>query len=94
VPGVRTVALAGLVGIGVAVYFSLWFRWPTFLAIAIGATVGVVLLLIAASLAGDPAAADAAWRAAAPDLARRERPEPPDADGGVAAGDAGEGASG
>lgn len=72
-PGGRTLALAAAVGIGVGLYLALWFHWPTFIAIAIGATMAVVLLLFSASLDDDPAAADAAWRAAAPDLADRER---------------------
>lgn len=72
-PGSRALALAVAVGLGVGLYFALWFRWPTFVAVGIGATMAVVLLLISSSLADDPAAADAAWRAAAPDLAARER---------------------
>jgi hypothetical protein len=72
-PSARAAALAAVVGIGVALYFAVWFGWPTFLAVAIGATMAVILLLFAASLGGDAAEADAAWRAAAPDLAARER---------------------
>jgi predicted MFS family arabinose efflux permease len=72
-PGRRALLLAAAVGVGVGTYFALWFRWPAFLAIAIGATMGVILLLMSASLGDDPTEADAAWRAAAPDLAARER---------------------
>jgi hypothetical protein len=72
-PTVRALALAVIVGLGVGLYFALWFRWPAFLSIAIGATLGVVFLLFASSLGPDPQEADAAWRAAAPDLAERER---------------------
>lgn len=72
-PTVRALALAVIVGLGVGLYFALWFRWPVFLSIAIGATLGVVFLLFASSLGPDPGEADAAWRAAAPDLAERER---------------------
>jgi hypothetical protein len=73
VPSARALAAALLTGTGVALYFALWFRWPTFLAIGAGATLAVVMLLFAASLGDDPEEADAAWRAAAPDLAARER---------------------
>jgi predicted MFS family arabinose efflux permease len=73
-PSFRALGLALLLGVLITVYFALWFGWPAFLALAIGATMGVVLLLFATSLADDPAEADAAWRDAAPDLAARERP--------------------
>jgi hypothetical protein len=72
-PSGRALALAVILGLGAGLYFALWFRWPAFLAIGIGATLGVVMLLFASSLAADPEEADAAWRAAAPDLAERER---------------------
>ena len=67
-PSLRIVALALAVGVGVGLYFQGWFHWPTFLAVGGGAVMTIVLLLIAASLGDDPAAADAAWREAAPDL--------------------------
>jgi hypothetical protein len=69
-PGWRALAIAAAVGIGVAAYFQLWIRWPTPFAVAIGATMAITLLLIAASLGHDSAAADVAWREAAPDLVR------------------------
>jgi hypothetical protein len=72
-PGPRTLAIAAALGVGVAAYFALWLHWPTFLAVGIGATMAVVLLLFASSLSDDGAEADAAWRAAAPDLVARER---------------------
>src|SRR5687767_13495277 len=72
-PSARALAVAALVGLGAALYFLLWLRWPTFIVIGAGATLTVVMSLFAASLAQDPEAADAAWRAAAPDLAERER---------------------
>jgi hypothetical protein len=72
-PTARALGVAVLAATGITVYFVLWFRWPTFLAIAVGATLGLVMLLFATSLGPDPAEADAAWRAAAPDLAERER---------------------
>jgi predicted MFS family arabinose efflux permease len=71
VPGVRSAIVAVLVGLGAGLYFALWFHWPTFLAVAVGAFMAIVLLMIASSLGEDPAAADAAWREAAPDLVTR-----------------------
>ena len=67
----RALALAIAVGLGVGAYVQLWLHWPTFLAVAIGAVMTIVLLLLAASLGGDPGLADAAWREAAPDLVVR-----------------------
>ncbi len=69
-PGWRALAIAAVVGLGVGGYVQLWIHWPTPLAVAIGAAMAIILLMIAASLGDDPAAADAAWRAAAPDLVR------------------------
>ena len=79
-PGIRALAIALVLGLGVGVYVQARLHWPTFLAVAIGAVMAIVLLLLAASLGEDPAAADAAWREAAPDLigrpAAREPGEP------------------
>jgi hypothetical protein len=68
VPGIRALVIALGLGLGVGVYVQAWLHWPTFLAVAIGAVMAIVLLLLAASLGEDPAAADAAWRDAAADL--------------------------
>lgn len=67
-PGLRAVLAAIGVGVIVGGYVLLWIRWPTFVAVAVGAFMAIVLLMIAASLGGDPSVADAAWRKAAPDL--------------------------
>jgi predicted MFS family arabinose efflux permease len=83
VPSVRIVLLALLTGVAVGLYFALWFHWPTFLAVGGGAVMGILLLLVAASLGDDPAAADAAWREAAPDLVTARR-----SDDAASAGDA------
>jgi hypothetical protein len=69
-PGWRALAIAAAVGVGVAAYFQVWIHWPTPFAVAIGATMAITLLLIAASFGDDSTAADAAWRDAAPDLVR------------------------
>ena len=60
------------VGFAVGTYVELWMRWPTFVAVGLGAVMAIVLLMLASSLGEDPAEADAAWRAAAPDLIGRE----------------------
>lgn len=71
-PAARTVLAALLAGFALGAYLQAWVGWPTFLAVAIGALMVVFILLVAASLGDDDAAADAAWRAAAPDLAGRD----------------------
>jgi hypothetical protein len=60
----RATVLGVGAGLAVGAYLAVATGWPTYLAIALGALVGLVLLLIAASLGDDPAAADEAWRAA------------------------------
>jgi hypothetical protein len=82
-PGGRTILAALAVGLVVGIYLQRWVGWPTFLAVAIGAVMAVLILLVAASLGQDDAAADAAWRAAAPDLAGSDPGRSP----AVAAGD-------
>jgi hypothetical protein len=69
-PGLRGLIVATISGLLPALYFGLWFHWPTFLALAAGAVVAVVMLLVIASIGPDPAAEDLAWREAAPDLVR------------------------
>lgn len=71
-PGARTVLAAVALGVAVGVYLQAWIHWPTFLAVAVGALMIVSILLLAASLGQDDAAADAAWRTAAPDIAGRD----------------------
>jgi hypothetical protein len=70
--GGRTILAAVAVGVAVGAYLQGWVGWPTFVAVAVGAVMAVFILLVAASLGQDDAAADAAWRAAAPDLAGRD----------------------
>ena len=71
-PSIRTILVALVVGAGFGIYLQALAGWPTFVAVAVGAVMVVFILLVAASLGDDDAAADAAWRAAAPDLASRE----------------------
>lgn len=71
-PSLRAILAALALGIVVGVYLQRWIGWPTFLAVAVGAVMGVLILVVAASFGDDDATADAAWRAAAPDIAGRE----------------------
>ena len=64
----RTLVIAASTSLGLVVYLSLWFHWPLTLSLAVAALLGMLVLATSASLGEDPAAADAAWRAAAPDL--------------------------
>jgi len=71
-PGsLRTLAIAAISSLGLVLYLVLWFRWPITLSLAAGALMATVVVMTSASLGADPAEADAAWRAAAPDLVER-----------------------
>jgi predicted MFS family arabinose efflux permease len=70
--GGRTIVAAVAVGVAVGAYLQALVGWPTFVAVAVGAVMAVFILLVAASLGQDDAAADAGWRAAAPDIAGRD----------------------
>lgn len=56
------------VGAGIAAFTLLVWRWPLAMGIAAGILMGGLALTGAISIRPDAAAADAAWRAAAPDL--------------------------
>ena len=71
-PGARTILIALAVGFAVGAYLQAWVGWPTFVAVAIGAVMIVFILLVASAIGHDDAAADAAWRVSAPDLAGRD----------------------
>ena len=73
--GVRAVLIALGVGAGVAAYATLWWHWPLTLGAVVGVVLGGLTLTGMVSVGTDPAAADAAWRAAAPDL--MEEPSQP-----------------
>jgi hypothetical protein len=64
----RTLAIAAISSFGLVLYLVLWFRWPITLSLGAGALMAMVVVMTSASLGADPAKADAAWRAAAPDL--------------------------
>jgi hypothetical protein len=70
VRGFRAIVIAGVAGLLPALYFALWFKWPTFLAVGVGAIVVVGMLMVIASIGSNPGAEDAEWRDAAPDLVR------------------------
>ena len=77
-PDLRALVIAAGVGGGVAAYTILWWHWP--LAIGIGAAILLGGLALTGTISVRPAgtSADAAWRAAAPDL--QEAPAEPSAD--------------
>lgn len=60
--------------------------WPAFIAVAIGAVLAFLVLMIVTSLGDDASVSDAAWRAAAPDLQPRPENVPPAALAGGAPG--------
>ncbi len=71
----RTLAIAAISSFGLVLYLVLWFRWPITLSLGAGALMAMVVVMTSASLGADPAKADAAWRATAPDL-QDEAPGP------------------
>ena len=77
-PDLRALLIAIGVGGGVAGYTILWWHWP--LAIGIGAAILLGGLALTGTISVRPAGstADAAWRAAAPDL--QDAPAEPAAD--------------
>jgi uncharacterized membrane protein len=76
-PRLRTIVVAAAVGLAVGTYLLAFVRWPAFLAVAVGAVMTVVILLLAASIEDDAELADNAWREAAPDLAGHRSPADP-----------------
>lgn len=85
-PRLRALLAAFALGIGIGAYLALSVGWPTFVSVGVGALVTLIVLLIGAALDVDPREADAAWRAAAPDLVRRRLgpgSENDDPDGGA-----------
>jgi hypothetical protein len=67
-PQVRALVIAVGVGGGVAAYTLLWWHWPLPLGIGAAILLGGLSLTGFVSVRREGAAADAAWRAAAPDL--------------------------
>ncbi len=67
-PGFRALLIAIGVGAGIAAYTILWWHWPLALGAGAGILLGGLALTGTVSVGPDGAAADAAWREAAPDL--------------------------
>jgi predicted MFS family arabinose efflux permease len=81
-PAIRTIVAAAVVGVGMGIYLQSWVGWPTYVAVAVGAVMAIVILLIASSLEDDADAADSAWRVASADLDRTVAAEPGEDDDG------------
>lgn len=72
----RTVALGLAVGVIFAAYLAFWLHIVPYLALAIGASALVLILLLAAAFGEDAEVADAAWRDAVGPTAGREPGQP------------------
>jgi len=67
-PDLRALLVAIGVGVGVAGYTLLWWHWPLALGVGAAILLGGLALTGTVSVRREGSAADAAWRAAAPDL--------------------------
>jgi len=67
----RTIALGLAVGTIFAGYLALWLHFVAFVALALGASALVLILLLAAAFGEDAEETDRAWRAAAGSIAGR-----------------------
>lgn len=67
-PDARGLLVSIGVGAGIAAFTILFWRWPFAVGIGAGILMGGLALTGTISIGHDGAAADAAWRAAAPDL--------------------------
>jgi len=68
VPDLRPFAVAVFVGAAIAGFTLLWWHWPAAIGLGLGFVLGGLTLVGTTSVGGNDAMADAAWRAAAPDL--------------------------
>ncbi|MEW5990528.1 MAG: hypothetical protein AB1736_04165 [Chloroflexota bacterium] len=67
-PDLRAVVIAIGVGAGVGGYTIFWWHWPQALGLGAAILLGGLALTGSISVRREGSAADAAWRAAAPDL--------------------------
>jgi hypothetical protein len=67
-PGWKTFLIALLSGAGLALFFTLIWRWPPAIGLGVGVLTSAVVLLTSVSVGTDPARADRAWREETPDL--------------------------
>lgn len=67
-PDIRALAIAIGASVAVSGYTILWWHWSVAIGLAVGILIGASALVTSVSLGTDPVEADAAFRAAAPDL--------------------------
>ena len=80
-PGWKSLAIAVISGAVLALFLTLFWRWPPAVGMGVGVLASAVVLLTSVSFGTDPARADRAWRDAAPGLVEpraglRPRDEP------------------
>jgi hypothetical protein len=78
VPDLRAILVSFGVGAGVAGYFMIWWHWPLIVGGGVGILLGGLALVGTMAAAHDPAEADAAWRAAAPEFTDPQAVPSPD----------------
>ena len=67
-PDRRAITVSLMVGLGIAGFTVLWWHWAPAIGGGLGVLLGGLTLIGTAAVGGSQAAADAAWREAAPDL--------------------------
>lgn len=67
-PDLRAILVSLGVGLGIAAYTTLWWHWPLPVGGGVAIVMGGLALVGTLSIGTDPAEADAAWRAAAPEF--------------------------